>query len=52
MRQARHPDPGEIHLIEVMGALSDPIRSGLVRVLADGRERAWASYAPRWPSPH
>jgi DNA-binding transcriptional ArsR family regulator len=41
MRQARHPDPGEMTLIEVMGALSDPIRVGLVRVLADGRERGW-----------
>lgn len=28
-------------LIAVMGALSDPIRVGLVRVLADGRERGW-----------
>ncbi len=41
MRQARHPDQNEITLIEVMGALSDPIRVGLVRVLADGRERGW-----------
>jgi Predicted transcriptional regulators len=28
-------------LIDVMGALSDPIRVGLVRLLADGRERGW-----------
>jgi DNA-binding transcriptional ArsR family regulator len=28
---------------EVMGALSDPIRVGLVRVLADGRERGWGA---------
>lgn len=28
-------------LIEVMAALSDPIRVGLVRVLADGQERGW-----------
>lgn len=28
-------------LVDVMGALSDPIRVGLVRVLADGRERGW-----------
>jgi DNA-binding transcriptional ArsR family regulator len=41
MRQARHPEPGEMTLIEVMGALSDPIRLGVVRVLADGRERGW-----------
>ena len=25
----------------MLGALSDPIRVGLVRVLADGRERGW-----------
>lgn len=41
MRQARHPDPGEMTLVAVMGALSDPIRVGLVRVLSDGRERGW-----------
>ncbi|MFI0420319.1 ArsR/SmtB family transcription factor [Spongiactinospora sp. 9N601] len=41
MRQARHPDLGEVGLMQVMGALSDPIRVGLVRVLADGRERGW-----------
>ncbi|MPZ94517.1 MAG: helix-turn-helix domain-containing protein [Propionibacteriales bacterium] len=42
VRQPRHPDLGEITLMEVMGALSDPIRVGLVRVLADGRERGWS----------
>jgi DNA-binding transcriptional ArsR family regulator len=41
MKEARHPDPDEMTLIEVMGALSDPIRLGLVRVLADGSERGW-----------
>lgn len=41
MKQARHPEPREMTLIEVMGALSDPIRVGLVRVLADGHERGW-----------
>ena len=41
MKQARHPDPDEIGLTAVMGALSDPIRVGLVRVLADGREHGW-----------
>ncbi|MEU4820318.1 metalloregulator ArsR/SmtB family transcription factor [Actinomadura sp. NPDC023710] len=41
MKQARHPEPGEMTLMEVMGALSDPIRVGLVRVLADGGERGW-----------
>ncbi|MEU4514600.1 metalloregulator ArsR/SmtB family transcription factor [Nonomuraea wenchangensis] len=28
-------------LVTVMGALSDPIRVGLVRILADGHERGW-----------
>ncbi|MEO3784052.1 ArsR family transcriptional regulator [Actinocorallia sp. B10E7] len=41
MKQARHPEPHEMTLIAVMGALSDPIRVGLVRVLSDGRERGW-----------
>ncbi|MEU8383383.1 metalloregulator ArsR/SmtB family transcription factor [Streptosporangium sp. NPDC048865] len=41
MRQAHHPETGEIALTRVMAALSDPIRVGLVRVLADGRERGW-----------
>jgi len=31
-----------MRLTEVMSALSDPIRIGLVRVLADGRERGWS----------
>jgi len=41
MRNARHPAPDEISLTEVMAALSDPIRVGLVRLLADGAERGW-----------
>lgn len=41
MRQARHPDADELALVPVMAALSDPVRVGLVRVLADGRERGW-----------
>ncbi|ONI67457.1 transcriptional regulator [Kribbella sp. ALI-6-A] len=41
MRAAEHPDLTEIGLTEVMAALSDPIRVGLVRVLADGEERGW-----------
>jgi DNA-binding transcriptional ArsR family regulator len=28
-------------LIRVLGAVSDPIRLGLVRLLSDDRERAW-----------
>src|SRR5216683_5182445 len=35
------PRPQAMRLTEVMAALSDPIRVGLVRVLADGRERGW-----------
>ncbi len=41
MKEARHPELDEMDLIKVMGALSDPIRVGLARVLADGRERGW-----------
>lgn len=41
MRLAKHPDADEMALVSVMAALSDPIRVGLVRVLADGRERGW-----------
>ncbi|GAA4935635.1 DNA-binding transcriptional ArsR family regulator [Nonomuraea thailandensis] len=41
MRQAHHPEAGEFTLTGVMAALSDPIRVGVVRVLADGRERGW-----------
>ncbi|MFD3380959.1 MULTISPECIES: ArsR/SmtB family transcription factor [unclassified Streptomyces] len=41
MKQARHPESDEMTLIGVMAALSDPIRVGLARVLADGRERGW-----------
>ncbi|MFB4319598.1 ArsR/SmtB family transcription factor [Actinomadura sp. 21ATH] len=41
MKRARHPEPEEMALIGVMGALSDPIRVGLLRVLSDGRERGW-----------
>lgn len=36
-----HPDIDELRLTEVMAALSDPIRVGLVRLLSDGVERGW-----------
>ena len=36
-----HPDVDQLALPHVMSALSDPIRLGLVRLLADGRERGW-----------
>ncbi|MEV6851153.1 transcriptional regulator [Actinoplanes sp. NPDC051411] len=41
MRAANHPERDEITLIEVMKALGDPIRVGVVRVLSDGLERGW-----------
>ncbi|MFD9736684.1 ArsR/SmtB family transcription factor [Umezawaea sp. NPDC059074] len=37
-----HPAVEQMRLTEVMSALSDPIRIGLVRVLADGGERGWS----------
>jgi DNA-binding transcriptional ArsR family regulator len=36
-----HPETARLELTDVMAALSDPIRLGLVRVLADGTERGW-----------
>ena len=41
MKQAHHPELDEISFTAVMAALSDPIRVGLVRLLADGREHGW-----------
>ena len=41
MRHAKHPDIDEVRLTDVMAALSDPIRIGLVRLLSDGEERGW-----------
>ncbi|GHC81202.1 transcriptional regulator [Nocardiopsis terrae] len=41
MRHAHHPATEELSLPETMAALSDPLRIGLVRVLADGAERGW-----------
>jgi DNA-binding transcriptional ArsR family regulator len=41
VRHAQHPDVGQMRLTEVMAALSDPIRVGLVRLLSDGQERGW-----------
>lgn len=40
MRHAEpHPEPEQLTLTEVMAALSDPIRLGVVRLLSDGVER-------------
>ncbi|WP_028648463.1 helix-turn-helix transcriptional regulator [Nocardiopsis sp. CNT312] len=41
MRNAHHPATEELSLPDVMAALSDPLRIGLVRLLADGTERGW-----------
>ncbi|MCU1686877.1 MAG: transcriptional regulator [Amycolatopsis sp.] len=36
-----HPGVDQLKLTDVMAALSDPIRVGLVRLLSDGVERGW-----------
>lgn len=41
VKRTRHPDTCDLALTEVMAALSDPIRLGLVQVLSDDRERGW-----------
>ncbi len=41
MREPQHPSASDIELTAVLAALSDPIRVGLVRVLADDVERGW-----------
>jgi DNA-binding transcriptional ArsR family regulator len=41
VRDAYHPEPAEFALTAVLGALSDPVRVGVVRLLSDGRERGW-----------
>jgi DNA-binding transcriptional ArsR family regulator len=47
MKHPRLPNLDEITLLGVMGALNDPIRIGLVRALADGREHGWGDlHAP------
>lgn len=37
-----HPGMDEVSVTDVMSALSDPIRMGIVRVLSDGVERGWS----------
>jgi DNA-binding transcriptional ArsR family regulator len=41
VRDVKHPGIGEMTLTEVLAALSDPTRVGLVRLLSDGCERGW-----------
>lgn len=40
-KDVHHPDLDEVSLTTVLAALSDPLRLGLVRLLADGVERQW-----------
>jgi DNA-binding transcriptional ArsR family regulator len=40
-KDAHHPDLSEVALTTMLGALSDPLRLGLVRLLSDGVERQW-----------
>ncbi|MDQ1051457.1 hypothetical protein [Streptomyces sp. V4I2] len=47
-RDPQHPDPGDITLIRVLAALSDPIRLGLLRLLADGQNVAGGTADTRW----
>ncbi|MEU4674627.1 metalloregulator ArsR/SmtB family transcription factor [Amycolatopsis sp. NPDC023774] len=44
MRNAVHPTVDAISLPHVLGALSDPVRIGLVALLADGSERGWGEF--------
>lgn len=41
MRSADHPDVSDIALTRVLSALADPLRLGVVCVLADGEEHQW-----------
>ncbi|WP_211339607.1 ArsR/SmtB family transcription factor [Nocardia mexicana] len=41
MREPQHPSASDIELTAVLAALSDPIRLGLARQLADNVERGW-----------
>lgn len=41
MRNADHPGVSEMKLAKVLSALADPLRLGVVYLLADGEERQW-----------
>ena len=41
MRNAEHPDVSDIELAKVLSALADPLRLGVVCLLAAGQERQW-----------
>jgi DNA-binding transcriptional ArsR family regulator len=44
MKQLEHPDPGEITLTGILGALSDPVRLSIVAELTCGRERGSSAF--------
>lgn len=47
MKEPQHPDIAELDLTRILTALGDPVRLGVVRVLADGAERGWGQlHAP------
>ncbi|WP_301925709.1 ArsR/SmtB family transcription factor [Corynebacterium glaucum] len=51
MARTTHPEMETVQLPEVLHALADPIRLGIVRLLSDGEERAWGQLdAPIAPS--
>ena len=51
MARATHPDIESVQLTDVLHALADPIRLGLVQLLSDDEERAWGQLdAPVAPS--
>lgn len=51
MARATHPEISSVSLPDVLHALADPIRLGLVELLRDGQERAWGQLdAPIAPS--
>lgn len=41
MSTQTHPDVGTVLITDVLSALADPLRLGIVRLLADGSERQW-----------
>ncbi|WP_340558901.1 ArsR/SmtB family transcription factor [Streptomyces sp. GSL17-111] len=41
MKDPQHPAPDAMSLTRVLAALSDPVRLGVVRLLADGAELGW-----------
>lgn len=44
MKQPHHPPLDEVTLERALGALSDPLRLGIVAALADGGEKGWSQF--------